>query len=114
MASLIRSGDAVAAQSLRDTQSTGGLGIDALRDTLATMTPSASVPDGADPDTRMNVELGFAPQPATMRLPVLGGTPAPSKNPVAAESEQEVQTAPAAVQPRENVRIVGPRYFVAQ
>ncbi|MCA1241603.1 DUF2865 domain-containing protein [Stappia stellulata] len=108
MASLIRSGDAVAAQS------TGGLGIDALRDTLATLTPSASVPDGADPDTRMNVELGFAPQPATMRLPVLGGTPAPSESPVATENEQEVQTAPAAVQPRENVRIVGPRYFVAQ
>lgn len=114
MASLIRSGDAVAAQSLRDTQGTGGLGIDALRDTLATMAPGASVPDGADPDTRMNVELGFAPQPAAMRLPVLGGTPAPSESQVAAESDEEVQTAPAAVQPKENVRIVGPRYFVAQ
>jgi hypothetical protein len=114
MASLIRSGDAVAAQSLRDTQSTGGLGIDALRDTLATLAPSASVPDGADPDTRMNVELGFAPQPATMRLPVLGGTPAPSESQVAAGKDNEVQTAPAAVQPKENVRIVGPRYFVAQ
>lgn len=114
MASLIRSGDAVAAQSLRDSQSTPGLGIDALRDTLATMTPSASVPDGADPDTRMNVELGFAPQPATMRLPVLGASSAPSETQVAEERGQEVQTAPATVQPKENVRIVGPRYFVAQ
>ncbi|SDU17074.1 DUF2865 domain-containing protein [Stappia sp. ES.058] len=120
MASLIRSGDAVAAQSLRDTQGSGGLGIDSLRETLATPVASRAdaVPDGADPDTRMNVELGFAPQPASMRLPVLGGTGTSvsgvAKSADAVDDGSDVQTAPATVQPKQNVRIIGPRYFVAQ
>ncbi|WP_029057394.1 DUF2865 domain-containing protein [Stappia stellulata] len=116
MASLIRSGDAVAVDSLRNTQASGGLGIDALRDTLATpVAPRASVPDGADPDTRMNVELGFAPQPAAMRLPVLGGAAAETAPKAAAASqENDTRATPAEVQPKQNVRVVGPRYFVAQ
>jgi hypothetical protein len=117
MASLIRSGDDEALTYLRDGQPAGGMGVDGLR---SGMTPSGVAAEaieaatrGRDPDTLMNMELGFAPVRASPTLPVLGVTAKPEK-PVAAILPVEPETDPALPAEERNVRIVGPRYFVAQ
>ena len=113
MASLIRSGDTSVAENLRDTKpATSGIGLSALRDSLAD-TPPSRAPEGADPDTRLNVDLGYAAQTNRPTLPVLGGdtdttTAAVSDRPA---RPQPIEPVPA---PDRDVRIVGPRYFVAQ
>ncbi|WP_349361010.1 DUF2865 domain-containing protein [Stappia sp.] len=128
MASLIRSGDAAAVAKLRDTKPGGGLGVEALRSSLAASSsqdrssqeedpPAGRAPDGADPDTRMNLELGYAPDSGRLRLPVLGGTQ-PEQEPDVpgggTVADIAPVAAPAAPDPDRPVRIVGPRYFVAQ
>jgi len=122
MASLIRSGDAAAVSKLRDTKP-GGLGVEPLRRSLAAAASQDSqrttgpAPDGADPDTRMNLELGYAPDSSRPRLPVLGGTePVQEPDVPGGGTAADIApvAAPAAPDPDRPVRIVGPRYFVAQ
>lgn len=99
------------------------------------------VPAGSDPDTRLNLALGFspvnikltlAPQDAnapvtTGSLPVLGRhkaevpVEAPAAHETAADAagsdhvqEQADEKAPATSVPPAAVRVVGPEYFVAQ
>ncbi|MBD8892809.1 DUF2865 domain-containing protein [Roseibium litorale] len=94
------------------------------------------VPSGADPDTRMNLALGFSPvsiqiTPATRAqaatadtgaLPVLGrkAKAEPAAEPISEEAAQaapqagESTTAAPAPQAPAAVRVVGPEYFVAQ
>lgn len=119
MASLIRSGDDEAASYLRDV--TAG----ASRDLRSGLAPDGLGEDAQDaiealqlqdPDTRLNMELGYSPVRQGPSLPVLG---MPSRRtPPEAASEPEPATSDAAdpsEAPQERtVRIVGPRYFVAQ
>lgn len=117
MASLIRSGDDEALTYLRDAQPGGDMGVDGLRSGL---TPSGLAAEaieaatrGRDPDTLMNMELGFSPVRASPTLPVLGVTAKPEK-PATAMLPAAPETDPALPAEERNVRIVGPRYFVAQ
>lgn len=116
MASLIRSGDDEALAYLRDGQPGGGMGVDALR---SGMTPSGLASEaieaatrGRDPDTLMNMQLGFAPVRSSPTLPVLGRIETQEKPAPATQATQEAD--PSLPAEERNVRIVGPRYFVAQ
>lgn len=117
MASLIRSGDDEALTYLRDGQPAAGLGVDALREgvTPEGVAAQAAADRGHDPDTLMNMELGFAPVRAAPGLPVLGGRK-PADTAAQASAPLPADAPPAENVPAEerNVRIVGPRYFVAQ
>ncbi len=117
MASLIRSGDDEALTYLRDGQPAGGMGVDALRSGLTPPGTAAeaieAATQGRDPDTLMNMELGFAPVRATPTLPVLGNSAKP-ETPAPVVHMQPAPDDPAAAPQERNVRIVGPRYFVAQ
>lgn len=121
MASLIRSGDDEAAGYLRDVETGNG------QDLRSGVAPHGVGADDAqdaiealqlqDPDTRTNMELGYSPVRQGPSLPVLGSpqrqkaeAPAPTDTPLAATSGEGSAEPPA----ERNVRIVGPRYFVAQ
>uniref|UniRef100_UPI003BA99D90 DUF2865 domain-containing protein n=1 Tax=Stappia sp. TaxID=1870903 RepID=UPI003BA99D90 len=80
------------------------------------------VPAGSDPDTRMNLELGYAAPSASATLPVLGHNSADAARDAARAAADLAagstrigpaeETSPA--DPDRTVRIVGPRYYVAQ
>lgn len=109
MASLITSGDdAEAADYLRDS----------IAGKAELKAPQPRVPRGADPDTALNLRLGFAPERAPARLPVLGRPQAETAPALTEVAPQDEPAAPAATKPAEEgkrpVRVVGPRYYVAQ
>ena len=121
MASLIRSGDDEAAAYLRDVGTGKG------QELRSGVVPHGVTADDAqeaiealqlqDPDTRTNMELGYSPVRQGPSLPVLGSSsrrkaePAvPAELPLAEASGESASEPPA----ERNVRIVGPRYFVAQ
>ncbi|GGE97648.1 DUF2865 domain-containing protein [Stappia taiwanensis] len=109
MARLITSGDdATAAGYLRDS----------IAGKAEPKVPQPSVPRGADPDTALNLRLGFAPARAPTRLPVLGRPQAETAPTPTEAKPQEEPATPAMTKPAEEgkrpVRVVGPRYYVAQ
>lgn len=121
MASLIRSGDDEAASYLRDVETGTG------QELRSGVTPDGLPTDDAqeaiealqlqDPDTRTNMELGYSPVRQGPALPVLGSSSRPK--PATAGTESAAAADPGMDGPSEppaerNVRIVGPRYFVAQ
>lgn len=106
MASLIRSGDDEATGYLRAETLTPGLDITSLRTSLAPV--PTEPPIGADPDTEMNVRLGYATEAAAPTLP------AAEPKPAAVPQPQTALPAPTTDGDKRPVRIVGPRYFVAQ
>lgn len=123
MASLIRSGDDEAASYLRDVDVEAGV----KQELRSGVTPDGIGADDAqqaietlqlqDPDTRTNMELGYSPVRQGPSLPVLGS---PSRHKAEVATSAELPAANAGTEgssepPAErNVRIVGPRYFVAQ
>lgn len=121
MASLIRSGDDEAAAYLRDVDTGKG------QELRSGVVPHGVTADDAqeaiealqlqDPDTRTNMELGYSPARQGPALPVLGSSSRRKAEPTVpaelplAEASGESASEPSA---ERNVRIVGPRYFVAQ
>jgi hypothetical protein len=125
LASLTRSGDDLALDSLRQGKGSAGFGLDSMRSALSAPgldRVSAQVPDGADPDTRMNIELGYAALARPAVLPVLGRTrsePEPEAEidlpaPQPANVPQTAVSQTASDAQDRAVRIVGPRYYIAQ
>jgi hypothetical protein len=101
----------------------------ALRDGFTLGETGIEVPAGSDPDTRMNMELGYAAPTGPVSLPVLRSKAAQEAAKAAADlatgsagTEQDRRSAGAVVDadaeaeadPQRPVRIVGPRYYVAQ
>lgn len=99
--SLIRSGD----RQARSYTHSNSLDPDVLDSGVANLVPAPAIPEGADPDTAMNIRLGFAPQASSPSISKLGE---PSR------AQPESLAAKPADPGKRKVRIVGPRYFVAQ
>jgi len=119
MASLIRSGDDEAVSYLRDVETGTG------QELRSGVTPDGLGEDAQDaiealqlqdPDTRLNMELGYSPVRQGPSLPVLGASPRRTPPKAAAEPEPAATDAtdPSEAAQERTVRIVGPRYFVAQ
>ncbi|MBA5779371.1 DUF2865 domain-containing protein [Stappia sp. F7233] len=105
--SLIRSGEAEAGSYLRSDTLEPNILSTSLRDTIDP--PAIEVPDGSDPDTELNLTLGYAPQrgsPSIATLGVIGGEDRKNEAQPAAEPQIPAE--------KRAVRIVGPRYYVAQ
>lgn len=101
IASLIRSGD----DQARSYTSSKAPAQDILVFGQGNRLPDAAIPDGADPDTAMNIRLGFAPESSSPSFARLGGSP---------EAAPKPEVAKPADPGKRKVRIVGPRYYVAQ
>lgn len=71
--------------------------------------PAVEIPDGSDPDTEMNLTLGYSPQRGSPSIATLGGN-AGAGSQAAPQPAAEAQTQAG----KRAVRIVGPRYYVAQ
>ena len=83
------------------------------------------VPAGSDPDTRMNLELGYAAPSGPGHLPVLRSSTADAARDAARAAAdlaarsarmapQDTRDTRDTIDPDRAVRIVGPRYYVAQ
>ncbi|MXN67100.1 DUF2865 domain-containing protein [Stappia sp. GBMRC 2046] len=101
IASLIRSGDIQA----RPNANTQSFEPDTLVSGMENRLPAPVIPDGADPDTAMNIRLGFAPEASSPSVSKLGDSRKEEPKPVIAKPADPGKS---------NVRIVGPRYYVAQ
>lgn len=106
ISSLIRSSDVDAGQYSGD--HAGSPDRVAAPHTGPTIAPAAIVPDGADPDTEMNIRLGYTPDEGRPAIPTLGKSEQPE-----ADSTAPV-VPPAVTTEKREIRIVGPKYFVAQ
>ncbi len=106
VSSLILSGDDTASQLPRN----DGIASEplAVRHGDSFAAPAIAIPDGADPDTEMNIRLGYSPDQARSSFPTLGGAVKPEGESIA------IAPAPAAPPEKREIRIVGPKYFVAQ
>nr|WP_246270740.1 DUF2865 domain-containing protein [Hongsoonwoonella zoysiae] len=99
--SLNRSGDGEP-PSYKHSNSSGP---DILASNASNRHAAAAIPEGADPDTAMNIRLGFVPEASSPSIARLGNGSKAQPQPEASK--------PTSRQKR-SVRIVGPRYFVAQ